>query len=51
MENSHLGRTLLRTDQECRSSFWLGHRWEEQGGKWNLEFKDTSTGEEISPLT
>src|SRR5690606_34609824 len=27
----------------------VGHRWEEQGGKWNLEFKDTSTGEEISP--
>ena len=27
----------------------VGHRWGEAEGKWNLEFKDTSDGSEISP--
>jgi nitrate reductase alpha subunit len=28
----------------------LGHRWEETGGKWNLEMKDAVDGSEISPV-
>ncbi|MCC6824853.1 MAG: nitrate reductase subunit alpha [Acidobacteria bacterium] len=27
----------------------IGHRWAETQGKWNLEFNDPSTGEEIDP--
>ncbi len=27
----------------------VGHRWQEAGGKWNLEWKDAETGAEFAP--
>jgi nitrate reductase alpha subunit len=28
----------------------VGHRWQKEAGQWNLELKDTRTGEEIRPV-